>query len=237
MMAALLSACSEGAPAGRSDVVIDTLPSGVQVVRGPAEGRWGPARGWSLAERVRLGSSDEAGPELFGQAWDFELDGYGRIYVLDRMAKDVRVFDPEGAFIRALGGEGEGPGEFQNPFGLAWSGDGNLWVVDVRLSRYSVFDTTGLHLREYRRQVGGYSWPWPGRFDETGTLYEVSLMGADSDPLVAFRPNGDLTPTDSFPNALVKPENTDFWNLQDERGIGAIVGIPFGRTVEWVLGR
>ena len=231
----LLITCSQSGSIPGSDVVIDTLPSGVPVVSGPAEGLWPLGGEWRLTERLRLGSSDEAGPELFGEIWDVELDAYGRIYVLDRMAKEVRVFGQDGSFIRAFGGAGEGPGEFQDPFGLAWSADGNLWVVDVRLSRYSVFDTSGAHLREYRRRVGGYSWPWPGRFDEAGTLYEVSLAAGDPDPLVAFTPADELIRGDSFPNALTRPESTNFWDLRNERGIGAFVAIPFGRSSEWVL--
>ena len=231
----LLIACSEGRSNLGSDMVIDTLPSGVPVVSGPVAGLWPSGGAWRLTERVRLGSSDDTGPELFGAVWDVELDVYGRVYVLDRMVKEVRVFGQDGSFIRAFGGAGEGPGEFQDPFGLAWSADGNLWVVDVRLSRYSVFDTSGAHLREYRRGVGGYSWPWPGRFDEAGTLYEVSLAAGDPDPLVAFTPSDELIRGDSFPNALTRPESTNFWDLRNERGFGAFVPIPFGRSSEWVL--
>jgi hypothetical protein len=219
----------------RGAASVDTLSSGVIRVQGPSEGLWDETSAWSLQERLRLGSVNQEGPELFGEAWDVELDQLGRVYVLDRLAKAVRVFDREGEFVRSLGREGEGPGEFANPFGLAWDRDGDLWVVDVHLGRYSVFDTAGAHLREYRRAVGGYSWPWPGRFDRGGVLYEASLTGTGRDALVGFLPGEDLTPVDSFPDALVIPEGSDFWNLQDERGIGAIVSIPFGRKAMWAL--
>lgn len=232
---AVLSGCMGDAQDARGAASVDTLPSGVVRVRGPSEGLWDETAAWSLHERLRLGSVNQEGPELFGEAWDVELDQLGRVYVLDRLAKAVRVFDREGRFVRSLGREGEGPGEFSNPFGLAWDRDGNLWVVDVHLRRYSVFDTAGVHLREYRRAVGGYSWPWPGRFGRGGVLYEASLTAAGRDHLVGFLPGEDLTPVDSFPDALVIPEGTDFWNLQDERGLGAIVSIPFGRKAMWAL--
>jgi hypothetical protein len=179
-----------------------------------------------------VGAVEGEGPEVFGQVWDVEIGAGGRLYVLDRIEKEVRIFDEEGAFVRAFGREGEGPGEFQNPFGLAWDSTGDLWVVDVRLARYSTFDVEGRHLREYRRSVGGYSWPWPGRFGTDGRLYETLYVRGEQQ-LIAFEPGAELMPVDSFP--LTLPESDGFWNLQDDRGLGAIVVIPFAGQAEWAL--
>lgn len=230
--AAATSGCGSGSVNERREATRDTLASGVVRVRGPESGTWTQESRWSLSELYRVGAVEGEGPEVFGQVWDVEIDARGRLYVLDRIEKEVRVFDEEGGFIRAFGREGEGPGEFQNPFGLAWDSAGDLWVVDVRLARYSTFDLEGRHLREYRRGVGGYSWPWPGRFGIDGRLYEPSYVQGGQ-LLVAFAPGADLLPVDSFP--LTLPESDGFWNLQDDRGFGAIVGIPFAGQAEWAL--
>jgi hypothetical protein len=175
---------------------------------------------------------DGSGPDVFSSVWDIEIDTEGSLYVLDRTANEVRAFDRDGVFLGSMGRRGEGPGEFLNPFGLAWGPSGNLWVVDVQRARYSVFSREGEHLREFRRSVGGFSWPWPGRFANDGRLYESSLA-RDAGRLVGFELSDELIPVDSFP--LVALEQTGFWNLQDERGLGAVVQIPFAGLVEWVL--
>ncbi len=230
--ALLAPGCGPDLGSSRMTVTRDTLPSGVLRVRGPENGSWTEHTKWSLTELYRVGAVEGEGPEVFGQVWDVEIDDTGRLYVLDRLEKEVRVCDDSGSFGLAFGREGEGPGEFENPFGLAWDSAGSLWVVDVRLARYSAFDAQGRHLREYRRSVGGYSWPWPGRFGSDGRLYERSYArGADH--LLAFVPGEELTAVDSFP--LVLPESEGAWNLQDERGFGAIVGIPYSGQPAWVL--
>ncbi len=229
---ALASGCGSDGSTGEFAVTRDTLPGGVVRVRGPEGGTWTEETEWDLTELFRVGAVEGEGPEVFGQVWAVEMDLTGQLYVLDRLAKEVRIFDQTGGFVRALGREGEGPGEFQNPFGMAWDSAGNLWIVDVRLRRYSTFSLDGQHLREYRRTVGGYSWPWPGRFARNGRLYEASLS-RDGNQLVEFEPQAELMPLDSFPLKL--PDATGYWDLRDERRIGSIVQIPFAGQPEWVL--
>jgi len=44
-----------------------------------------------------------------------DADEAGKVYVLDRKAGQIKVFDPQGNFLRAIGRRGQGPGEFQEP--------------------------------------------------------------------------------------------------------------------------
>lgn len=229
-----LAGCTPDSHATRR-AVVDTLPNGSLRVRGPAGGAWTDAERWHLEEQVRIGRVEGGGADVFGQIWAITTDTLGRLYVLDRLAKEVRLFDTDGTHVRTFGREGSGPGEFADPFGFAWDAEGRLWVVDVRQSRYSVFTASGDHVREYSRLVGGFSWPWPGRFDRSGTLYEASFLAGGVRPIIAFKPAESLVATDTFANALASQRPGDFWNLQDERGIGAIVGIPHGRQSEWAL--
>jgi hypothetical protein len=232
----LLFACARESGSSRPVAEVDTLSNGGIRVRGPAQGVWRPEERWQLVEELRLGRSDGGGPDVFGEVWDVTQDGAGRIYVIDRQAKDVRVFTATGQHVRTLGRPGEGPGEFVEPFSFAWDPAGRLWVVDVRLARYTVFDTAGSIRHTYGRRVGGFSWPWPGRFDRQGTLYEPSFFAGGVRPLIAFRVDSlELVAVDTFPRALDMPAGSDFWDLRDNRGIGTIARIPFGRTTEWVL--
>jgi hypothetical protein len=214
------------------------LPNGALRVRGPDDGVWG-AKPWRLTEERRIGRMEGEGPDLFGQPWAVEQDELGRIYVLDQQSKDVRVFAADGKHLRTIGRPGSGPGEFSNPFALAWDPAGNLWVVDIGHARYSVFDTAGQLKRELRRQVSGYSWPWPGRFDRKGLLYETNDRGTDTTwPIVAFRPEQELIATDTFRGAIQSGRFGDFWDLKNVSGIvGTAVGIPFTPTSRWALDR
>jgi len=51
------------------------------------------------------------------------VDGGGRIFVLETRNDEVRVFDADGEFVHTFGQPGEGPTDFQNPYGLIIAGE------------------------------------------------------------------------------------------------------------------
>lgn len=137
----LLGACSGGGPGsgGRSE---ETLADGTPLVR--YEGlplqtlvpdtlwRWDP---WSDQE-----------PETFTLIE--EVLGVGsRLAVADNRGARVVIVDPAGPARRVVGRRGQGPGEFLTPATLALDGQ-TLWVGDVRLFRFDLFDAGGRPLRE-----------------------------------------------------------------------------------------
>ena len=54
----------------------------------------------------------------------------GNIVFVDRMKHAAFVYTPDGEFIRTIGREGEGPGEFRRPWGLSFYSDGSLQIGD-----------------------------------------------------------------------------------------------------------
>jgi len=74
------------------------------------------------------------------------VDTEGRLYVLETRSYEVRVFDPDGEFLRKFGRPGQGPGDFQSPFGIDVAGD----RVHVMQRRYydSIWDLRGNFVRE-----------------------------------------------------------------------------------------
>jgi len=66
---------------------------------------------------------------LVGQVTDALLDGDGTLYLLDGRLKDIKVFSDEGAWLRTLGGEGDGPGECRDARGLVRATDGRIGIV------------------------------------------------------------------------------------------------------------
>jgi hypothetical protein len=171
IMLLVLTACTGNAPREWRGT-IDTLPSGTIHVSNPEQGLWGSRSLWQLAELARIGSRN-LGTELFGDAFDIEVDETGRVYVLDRIAHDIRVFEANGSHVRTIGRRGRGPGEFNGVTGIAIDPAGRLWVFNQNNMRYSVFDSAGALLMEPQRRVGIGSAEWYSVFNDAGDLYEL----------------------------------------------------------------
>jgi hypothetical protein len=237
-LCAILAACGAGerANAGHWAGTIDTLASGIIHVQNPATGLWDESTAWRLEEELRIGIDDGVGPELFGEITDFAVDAYGRIYILEGQAQEIRVFNPDGTYLRTIGRKGGGPGEFQSAGAIRWGPQGNLWVIDPRNARYSIFDTTGTYLTMMRRASGMHMVPWLGAIDANGHLTDVSLdPGADFAPpipivLVTYRFEGqDPIPLDTIRLPEYKGE---FFEHRSEGGFTTAT-IPFTPHLLW----
>lgn len=55
----------------------------------------------------------------------------GEIYVLDSQLHEIHVFDATGDWLRVIGREGEGPGEFRNAGDMFMAPDGQLGVIQI----------------------------------------------------------------------------------------------------------
>lgn len=163
---------------------IDTLASGQIVVRNTGAPVWRDGAGWQLRELFRLGSIDGAGPDVFGQVFDLELGSDGALFVLDSQASEVRVFSTDGGYLRTVGRPGRGPGELNNPVGMALDPEGILWVLSAGNARYSGFEPHSGELQDEKRRTATFSVvPWPGRFDRAGRLLDMSL-GENGQPVI-----------------------------------------------------
>lgn len=131
-------ACAD-APARESEWAGTIRDSaGVSIVANPAEPM--VVDGWTAQEVLRIGSA--AGPEetQFGLIASVDVGSGGEIYVLDQQNRRVRVFTPEGEFLRGMGGAGSGPGELSDYaiVGLVTPGDTVLVgdLGNVRIERF-----------------------------------------------------------------------------------------------------
>ena len=119
---------------------------------------------------MTLGTPGEAGDDAthFNAPSDVVVAANGDIFVADghgdkTNARIVR-FSADGAFIKAWGRAGSGPGEFNAPHGLAFDSQGRLFVADRGNSRIQIFDQDGAFIAEWR-QVGRPSGVWIDRHD------------------------------------------------------------------------
>ena len=111
----------------------------------------------SLADIYRTGKvrfipeltlDDNSMPEdiYFESPIDLTFDTENNIYVCDYQAHNIKVFDSSGKFMKTIGREGQGPGEFRMPFYLAFA-KGRLAVWELRNRRLSVLTSGGEFLK------------------------------------------------------------------------------------------
>ena len=131
---------------------------------------------------LSIGTLDGEDAYVFGRVGGLALDEAGRIIVVDQLAHEVRVFDPEGRFLFRFGREGAGPGELRTPCCAAFGPDGLLWIREAGNARYSAF-ALGEAGAEFRTSVriehGGAAMAAPLTFDPDGRLIDV---GTAPDP-------------------------------------------------------
>jgi hypothetical protein len=233
--AGMLAACGDanrrpGEWAGQ----VDTLASGTIVVRNPATPLWDSTRAWRLEEDLRIGAMEGEGPDVFGRIVGLVVDGAGRIWALDRQARELKIFGPDGAHVRTVGRGGGGPGEFGDPIGLALATDDRVWVVDPGNARFSVHDSTGEFVETRHRGIGGYSVPWRGGFDDDGLFWEATVTQTEEGLRRAIlRFDAEFQPRDT----LLMPEMQDAqtFELRTQTGYMA-ADVPFTPTQLWAKG-
>ncbi|MCY4399399.1 MAG: 6-bladed beta-propeller [Gemmatimonadetes bacterium] len=210
---------------------MDTLPSGEIVVRNADDPLWTPEEAWSVVEELRIGEAQSEGPDLFGAVFSFDVDAWGRIFVLDHQAQEVRIFDSGGNFVRTVGGKGEGPGEFTQAGSVDLSLNGEIWVMGMSQGRVSIFDTTGTYLRGERTNTGGrIMLPYPGGFDPMGR-YNVVLPPSVMNGMARFDQSFNPIDTISLPE---NPVEAEYFDLVNEDGFVTMsAAVPFQGFMAW----
>ena len=100
---------------------------------------------------------------------DMVLDRQGNLYVVDSLADTVRVYDPNGQWLRNIGSSGDGDGGLKFPAAVAFSYYGNedrIYVADQGHAKIHVFDLQGNFQRAFGSKVsqGMFGWKWQGKF-------------------------------------------------------------------------
>jgi hypothetical protein len=130
-----------------------------------------------------LGLQTEIGLELgdsnyvFGVIQDLDFTSDGNLAVLDTGEKTVKVYSPQGEFLGAFGGEGEAPGEFLNPRGIACLSDGRIAVTDPFSGEVELF-TGNL---QYSETFSGFTSRAPFVITAAGSGFAGELGGMNRD--------------------------------------------------------
>jgi len=159
-------------PAGSERTVIgDTT-----VVRAIGSGLWG--EGIELVEETSIGVLNGPDEYQFGFVSNIAVDNQGGIYVFDGQAPALRYYNADGVYVRTVGGQGEGPGEYQDAaLGLAVRrSDGRVVMRDPRNMRMNVFESDGSHSDSWRVESNLFSGD-ATRLDASDHMYLKILTG------------------------------------------------------------
>lgn len=111
-----------------------------------------PNKKVAFEEDLSIGGNDEKGNiVLFRPGRFIIVDQNENIYIIDNQDQAIKVFDPNGKYLRTIGRRGEGPGEFKSIQDHAFLPDGRLLVMDYSAHRSSFFDSSG-------NFIGSYKW-------------------------------------------------------------------------------
>ncbi len=97
-----------------------------------------------VRELLRIGSDDLTNePYVFSGISDLQFDSVDNVYVLDRREFLIKVFSPEGQYLKAFQlQQGQGPGELERPLGFTLDPQGNLYIADMMSQRIVGLDPT-----------------------------------------------------------------------------------------------
>lgn len=149
LVALALGLASAACGGGESRAAVTERDSaGVRIVES-ARARIDRPSGWTVAAKPDLvigaarGDSTDLLSSVSGAA---QLDD-GRILVVDGGTRQVRFYDGEGHLLRAVGGEGDGPGEYRSPRLVAVTSGDTIVMSDLRSGRFTILDGHGLYVR------------------------------------------------------------------------------------------
>lgn len=161
-----------------------------------------PVPQWTLVEDLRIGGAD-TGVRSFTAIAGLAFDPSGRIWIMDRSTRDLRVFGPTGEWIRTVGRAGQGPGEIGESNGFEIAPNGLVWVLDHGNRRYVTFDTAGHAVAIHTGLIRRFSYRWDGGLDTEGRLFDRIGIIHDTTVISAIRVFNDssLTSADTIPFA------------------------------------
>src|SRR5207302_10032068 len=112
---------------------------------------------------------------------DIAVDFVGNVYVTDEINNRVQKFDSRGNFLAKWGKEGNGPGQFNGPWGIAVDALGNVYVVDTNNHRIQKFTSNGAFICAWGNRgntIGQLNFPYGVVVDREGFVYVVDSGNA-----------------------------------------------------------
>ncbi len=187
-----------------------------------------------LVREVIFSDTDEV---ILGRTAGIVVDGFGRVYVGDQHANTVHVFDSDGSYLRQIGRQGEGPGEFLNIVDIQ-IGDKFLHVQCNLQGVVHAYSLDNFELSHTTSLLFG-----PDQIDElSGWSPNIAFIKNDETYLVQFyRPIFEVSDDDRSQRLYTVSNTGDLnsdlllemhWGGEylTDINIPAVLVVPYGRT-------
>lgn len=186
-----------------------------------------------------VGGVEAQGPEAIGKAGAAVLlPASNEFVVADASTQEIHYFSRSGSYLRTVGGQGGGPGEFRAIRVLEALPGGDLCVWDVQQSRVTSFDSTGDLKSTARADLDDVAAIFPGFVDfaqdcsfvlrdqvsEMGLRDEPEGIRQDSVTFILFDPSGDQV------RSVAAVADTEKWFRNRDRTWGR-VDLVFGEDL------
>ncbi len=135
--------CSSQKPEWKGTIEV---VNGVTVVKNPIEPMYGEEI-FAKEEELSIGAAEGAEEYMFLDAWEVVIDNSERIFVSDRRAFHIKVFDKFGKFIKTIGRKGQGPGEFSQISSIQITPRNELMVYERMGFKLTFFSLDGDYIR------------------------------------------------------------------------------------------
>mgnify|MGYP001828422316 CR=1 FL=1 len=216
---------------GRWEAVVDTVGDTV-TVRTISGSVWGDTA--TLVPEVSIGMLEGPDEYLIGDPRSIAVNSGGNIYVLDRQVPVIRMYDSDGNFVRNVGREGGGPGEYKSPGAIAVLPDDRLLVRDPENGRSSIYAAEGEYL-EQLRYPGGFNTSRRMYTDTAGFAFSMVLLNYGTAPwdwifgLARIDPRSGIRDTIPAPTWDYEPPQI----TASREGSSSSDNVPFSPDDSW----
>ncbi len=126
-----------------------------------------PERPWATSPPVEAVVEATTGDDaILSYVWDLGMDSRGHVYVVDFQEPGVIELNADLGYVRTIGREGEGPGEFKRAASVQFLPGDSVLVWDSQLQRLTVFPPgsgEAFSVHSLGTQEGsGTTWKLPG---------------------------------------------------------------------------
>ena len=217
-MFALLVLASCGTARGANSVlnppIVDTLAGGIVHVRNTGPTAWRDTNGWKFQPVAAIDPPDGTPGEL-GAVEALALADDGLVYALQRSPATIRVFGPDGGYLRSIGREGDGPGEIRGGM-MAVRGD-TVVVQDPNGHRMTFLKNDGAFIRTVQSTC--CYWTNTLTIDSAGRIWSPGSVGKDGEGgWMRFRMDGTVVDSVLMPPNGVERGAEKYWRVDVKSG-------------------
>ena len=166
------------------------IVDGIKVITNPEESKYGEFA-FELEEDLAIGDVDDEGYSFWSRV-TLSADNEGNIYVVNGGKRRVQKYNKDGIYVKTIGRQGQGPGEYMYPSKLFLDDAGNPVVEGNRSLLY--YDQDGVFQKQislkgsYMRLILGPKNTFigstqPNALVEGGAKTSIVLIGENGEPI------------------------------------------------------